>query len=77
VQAASGLVSVIKICKSIQNNLIPPLQSFQALNSVIDPKIAVEIADKPVPISDKAVFSVSSNGLGGVNAHCILWSVKQ
>ncbi|KAJ6487589.1 non-ribosomal peptide synthetase [Mycena sanguinolenta] len=73
-EAASGLVSVIKICKSFQHGLIPPVQSFEALHPIINPRIPVQIANNAVPISDGAVVSVSSIGLGGVNAHCILQS---
>jgi acyl transferase domain-containing protein len=71
-QAASGLVSVIKLCKSIQHGYIPPLQSFEALNPMINARLPVKIAAEGIPISSGAVVSVSSTGLGGVNAHCVM-----
>ncbi|KAJ7203596.1 amino acid adenylation domain protein, partial [Mycena pura] len=71
-EAASGLVSVIKLCKSIQHGFVPPLQSFEAINPLINSGLPVKIAAEGVPLSPEAVVSVSSTGLGGVNAHCIM-----
>ncbi|KAJ7242915.1 hypothetical protein C8J57DRAFT_1243659 [Mycena rebaudengoi] len=71
-QAASGLVSVIKMCKSMQYGIIPPLQSFEALHPVINQKLPVQMATTGVPISSEGIVSVSAIGLGGVNAHCIM-----
>ncbi|KAF7351469.1 Polyketide synthetase [Mycena sanguinolenta] len=51
-EAASGLVSVIKICKSFQHGLIPPVQSFKRLHPIINPRIPVQIAGEAVPISN-------------------------
>ncbi|KAJ6577997.1 hypothetical protein B0H19DRAFT_1253292 [Mycena capillaripes] len=71
-EAASGLVSIIKMCKSIQHGYIPPIQSFEALNPMINTKLPIKIASEGIPISSDAVLSVSSTGLGGVNAHCVM-----
>ncbi|KAK7033817.1 hypothetical protein R3P38DRAFT_2519696 [Favolaschia claudopus] len=71
-EAASGLVSIIKLCKSIQNGVVPPLQSFDVVNPFINTSLPVKIASESVPITAGDVLSVSSTGLGGVNAHCVL-----
>ncbi|CAK5278542.1 unnamed protein product [Mycena citricolor] len=71
-EAASGLVSVIKLVKSIQHGVIPPLQSFEQPNPVIDPTLKISFAKNPVQLSPDALLSASSIGLGGVNAHCVL-----
>ncbi|KIK03064.1 hypothetical protein K443DRAFT_95740 [Laccaria amethystina LaAM-08-1] len=71
-EAAGGLVSVIKMCKSMQHGVIPPMPSFQRKNPMINPALPFTIASTGVPLKKNAVVSVSSTGLGGVNAHCIL-----
>jgi acyl transferase domain-containing protein len=71
-QAAGGLISVIKMCKSIQNGVIPAMPSFERLNPMINADLPITIAAHEVPLTDKAIVSVSSTGLGGVNAHCVL-----
>ncbi|CAK5278794.1 unnamed protein product [Mycena citricolor] len=71
-EAASGLVSVIKLVKSIQHGVVPPLQSFEQPNPVIDPTLKISFAKNPVRLSPDALLSASSTGLGGVNAHCVL-----
>ncbi|KZP12421.1 hypothetical protein FIBSPDRAFT_798902 [Athelia psychrophila] len=71
-EAASGLVSVIKLCKSMQHGVIPPIQSFEKLSPLIDSDPSVVIASAETRISDDAVVCVSSAGLGGVNAHCVM-----
>ncbi|KAF8517297.1 amino acid adenylation domain protein [Hysterangium stoloniferum] len=71
-EAASGLVSLIKLCKSIQHDLVPPIQSFGSINPMINPTLSFKIAAHPTPLSDSSILSVSSLGLGGVNAHVVL-----
>jgi acyl transferase domain-containing protein len=71
-QAAGGLISVIKMCKSIQNGVIPAMPSFERLIPMINADLPITIAAHEVPFTDKAIVSVSSTGLGGVNAHCVL-----
>lgn len=73
-EAASGLVSVIKMCKSMQYGVIPPVQSLERVNPLINPSLPFDIAQTDLPLSDDAVVCVSSTGLGGVNAHCVLRS---
>ena len=71
-QAAGGLVSVIKMCKSIQNGMIPAMPSFEKPNPMINADLPITIAADEVPLAANAIVSVSSTGLGGVNAHCVL-----
>ncbi|KAJ6574323.1 hypothetical protein B0H19DRAFT_1020850 [Mycena capillaripes] len=71
-EAASGLISVIKLCKSIQHGFIPPLQSFEAPNPIINSRLPVKFAAEGVPISAEAILSASSSGFGGINVHCIM-----
>ena len=63
---------MIKMCKSMQHGVIPPMPSFQRKNPMINPALPFTIASTGVPLKNNAVVSVSSTGLGGVNAHCIL-----
>ncbi|KAF9522313.1 hypothetical protein CPB83DRAFT_887614 [Crepidotus variabilis] len=71
-EAAGALVSVIKMCKSMQHGVIPGMSSFQKLNPMINTDLPITIATREVPLPPNAIVSVSSTGLGGVNAHCIL-----
>ena len=71
-QAAGGLISVIKMCKSIQNGVIPAMPSFERLNPMINADLPITIAAHEVPLAANAIVSVSSTGLDGVNAHCVL-----
>ncbi|KAJ7208643.1 amino acid adenylation domain protein [Mycena pura] len=71
-EAASGIISVIKLCKSIQHRFIPPLQSFEALNPMIQPNPVAKPAAEGVHITPDAVLSSSSLGFGGINVHCII-----
>jgi acyl transferase domain-containing protein len=65
-------VSLIKLCKSIQHDLVPPVQSFERINPMINPSLPFKIAAAPTRLWEDAILSVSSAGLGGVNAHCII-----
>ncbi|KAF4631120.1 hypothetical protein G7Y89_g7005 [Cudoniella acicularis] len=76
-QQASGLVSLIKLCKSIQNATIPPTGGLSSLNPIIDPDIPFDFALKPTKLSHNAVLAVSSAGWGGVNSHVVLKSPPQ
>ena len=60
------------MCKSIQNGVVPAMPSFEKLNPMINADLPITIAAQEVPLTDKAILSVSSTGLGGVNAHCVL-----
>ncbi|KDR67250.1 hypothetical protein GALMADRAFT_130449 [Galerina marginata CBS 339.88] len=71
-EAAGGLVSVIKICKSMEYGAIPAMPAFQGLHPMINPNPFITIAASELPLSPNAIVSVSSIGLGGVNAHCVL-----
>ena len=39
---------------------------------MINADLPITIAAHEVPLTDNAIVSVSSTGLGGVNAHCVL-----
>lgn len=71
-QAASGLASLVKICKSLQHGFIPPMQDFEQPNPLIDPEAPFSFAAQPVVINRDCVFGISSSGYGGVNAHCVV-----
>ncbi|CAK5282791.1 unnamed protein product [Mycena citricolor] len=83
-EAASGLISVIKLLQSFQpaNRCIPPLQSFERLNPSIDLPLLAEavVAQRETAIPeapDGVICSVTSLGYGGINVHCILRSVTE
>jgi hypothetical protein len=63
---------VIKMCKSMQHGVIPPVQSFERVNPIINPDLPINIAKTETRLTDDAVLSVSSIGLGGINAHCVM-----
>ncbi|KAJ7098559.1 hypothetical protein B0H15DRAFT_797266 [Mycena belliarum] len=71
-EAASGLASLVKICKSIESGTIPPMLDFERPNPIIDPGFPFGFANRPVSVSRSHVFAVSSSGYGGVNAHCVV-----
>ncbi|BDD57852.1 hypothetical protein MPDQ_001039 [Monascus purpureus] len=72
-QHASGLVSVVKMCKSIEHGVVPAIASLQTLNPVInDTKLQFEFATSSFKLSPKTVVAVSAAGWGGVNSHIIL-----
>lgn len=56
----------------MQHGVIPPIQSFERINPLISADSSVVIASENTLISDNAVVCVSSAGLGGVNAHCVM-----
>lgn len=60
------------MCKSIQHDIVPPLQSFERINPLVNSTSHLQIASKPTSLMPSAVLAVSSAGLGGVNGHCVL-----
>ncbi|KAF2015411.1 acetyl-CoA synthetase-like protein [Aaosphaeria arxii CBS 175.79] len=71
-QHASGLVSLIKLCKSMQGGVVPPTGGFQSPNEMIDSSLPIEFASGEVKLSRDDVLSVSASGWGGVNSYAIL-----
>lgn len=56
----------------MQHGIIPPIQSFEQISPLIGSDLPIIIASRETRISDDAVLCVSSAGLGGVNAHCVM-----
>lgn len=77
-EAASGLLSVLKVISCMKNKKIPKIASFEKLNS----KITTEIYPFYIPertvewstddIHSKRIAGVSNFGSGGANAHVVL-----
>tara|TARA_A100000171_G_scaffold28205_2_gene26332 strand:- start:4653 stop:7601 length:2949 start_codon:yes stop_codon:yes gene_type:complete len=69
---ASGLASIIKVLKAIQNKKIPPQINFHTLNPQINPskvQVNTESIDWP---AEKPLAGISSFGFGGTNSHLVL-----
>ncbi|KAH6654887.1 amino acid adenylation domain protein [Truncatella angustata] len=72
-QHASGLVSLIKICKSIQNGTIPAMVKTGKLNPfIIDASLGLNFAYQPTVVKTEALIGISAAGWGGVNSHMII-----
>ena len=71
-QHVSGLVSLVKICKSIQGGTVPAISSLEKLSPMTDPDIPFSFASKPTKLSKDAVVGISAAGWGGVNSHLVL-----
>ncbi|KAF9071084.1 hypothetical protein BDP27DRAFT_552198 [Rhodocollybia butyracea] len=72
-QQVSGIVSLIKLCKSMQHGTIPPVYALtpETLSPLLS-SMPFTFATEPVSIADNALLGVSSTGWGGVNSHIIL-----
>jgi acyl transferase domain-containing protein/SAM-dependent methyltransferase len=76
-EAASGLVSLLKMVKALQNRIIPPNIKFTSPNPNIpfeEAKLVVPTEAMPWPEDRLERVSVNSFGIGGANAHVILES---
>lgn len=72
-QHASGLVSLVKICKSIQAGTIPAMARTGKLHSFItDANLPVNFAYQPTKVKSGALISISAAGWGGVNSHVVV-----
>lgn len=72
-QNASGLVSLVKICKSIQAGTIPAMARTGKLNSFItDANLPVNFAYQPIKVKSGALIGISAAGWGGVNSHVVV-----
>lgn len=72
-QHASGLVSLVKICKSIQAGTIPAMVRTGKLNSFItDADLPLNFAYQPTKVKSGALIGISAAGWGGVNSHVIV-----
>lgn len=78
-EAASGLVSLIKMVKALENRTIPPNIRFKTPNPNIpfkEAKLTVPLDPQPWPEGRLERISLNSFGVGGANAHAILESAK-
>lgn len=76
-EAASGLVSLLKMLKALQHRTIPPNIKFTTPNPNIrfeEAKLVVPTEATPWPEGRLERVSVNSFGIGGANAHAILES---
>jgi acyl transferase domain-containing protein len=76
-EAASGLVSLLKMVKALEHRTIPPNIKFTSPNPNIpfeDGKLTVPTEPTPWPKDRLERVSVNSFGIGGANAHVILES---
>nr|POE79797.1 hybrid pks-nrps synthetase tas1 [Quercus suber] len=71
-QHASGLVSLVKICKSIQHGIIPATRGLTKPNSMIDPTLPIHFATEETKLTAGDLIGVSATGWGGVNSHMVL-----
>lgn len=71
-QHASGLVSLIKVCKSMQRGVIPAIKGLETPSDMIDPALPVRLAREETRLERSDVLGVSASGWGGVNSHTIL-----
>jgi malonyl CoA-acyl carrier protein transacylase len=75
-EAAAGVVGLIKVVLALQHGLIPKHLHFQSLNPHIDWKgMPVEIPSQAIPwqaSGRQRIAGVNSFGLSGTNAHVII-----
>ncbi|KAI7763057.1 hypothetical protein LZL87_011200 [Fusarium oxysporum] len=71
-QQASGLVSLIKLCKSMQGGVVPRTRGFEIPNETISPDLPIDLASKPTNVGPGDILVVSATGWGGVNSHTVL-----
>jgi hypothetical protein len=71
-QHASGLVSLIKLCKSMQNGLVPATRGIERPNELINQHLPLRLAVKDTPVRRGHVLAVCASGWGGVNTHTLL-----
>lgn len=76
-QHASGLVSLIKICKSMQAGVIPYTKGLEKPNAMINPTLPIELAMSPTKLSIDDLIAVSASGWGGVDSHVVLGFPQQ
>ncbi|OAA78214.1 amino acid adenylation domain protein [Akanthomyces lecanii RCEF 1005] len=76
-QHASGLVSLIKICKSMQAGTIPCTKGLETPNAMINPALPIDLAMSPTKLSMDDIIAVSASGWGGVDSHVVLGFPQQ
>ncbi|KAK2590902.1 hypothetical protein QQS21_011414 [Conoideocrella luteorostrata] len=71
-QQASGLVSLIKVCKAMQHGVMPAIRGLDNLNPAIDSTLPIDFARRPIALRRDSMLAVSAAGWGGVNTHVLL-----
>ncbi|KAG8418963.1 putative Hybrid PKS-NRPS biosynthetic cluster [Metarhizium acridum] len=71
-QHASGLVSLVKLCKSIQAGTVPPMKGLSEPNPMIDRNLPLRFATEPTVLEHGDILAVSAAGWGGINSHLLL-----
>lgn len=71
-QHASGLVSLTKICKSMQAGVIPPTKGLETPNPMINPDLNLDLAMSSTKLKRDDIIAISATGWGGVNSHLVL-----
>ncbi|KAM4066491.1 AMP-binding enzyme [Hirsutella rhossiliensis] len=71
-QHSSGLVSLIKLCKSMQAGVVPATKGLEQANPMINPDLPVVLASKQTRLDPDDILAVSAAGWGGVNSHVVL-----
>lgn len=74
---ASGLVSIIKVLLSFQNNEIPGQINFSKINPQIKNSPLLINTETLVWPSAKTLAGISAFGFGGTNAHLVLKKIPQ
>ncbi|KAJ6563927.1 hypothetical protein B0H19DRAFT_73896 [Mycena capillaripes] len=70
-QHTSGMVSLIKLCKSLQHGVIPPIRNLEKRSPLLA-DVPFNFAMEPVRIACGDILAVSCAGWGGVNSHVVL-----
>ncbi|KAH8706253.1 hypothetical protein BGZ61DRAFT_493214 [Ilyonectria robusta] len=71
-QHSSGLVSLIKLCKSMQAGVVPATMGLEQPNQMINPDLPIILATKQTKLEPDDILAVSAAGWGGVNSHIVL-----
>ncbi|KAK7421371.1 hypothetical protein QQX98_002265 [Neonectria punicea] len=71
-QHSSGLVSLIKLCKSMQAGVVPATKGLEQPSQMINPDLPVVLAKIQTKLDGDEILVVSACGWGGVNSHVVL-----
>ncbi len=79
---AAGIAGVIKVCRMLQNKLIPPQINYSSPNPKLELEsspfeISKNIIDWKASDNSPLMAGISSFGIGGTNAHIILQEAPQ
>lgn len=78
--SAAGIAGLFKVCKMLQEKIIPPQINFQTLNSSVPHQDLFKVATVEKEWNDQlgpGIAGVSSFGIGGTNAHLIMAEYKE